>query len=164
MNHEEVIIEKMVEYFGSDVKRINHALKVWSFSRVIAQKENLDNQAKKTLLIAAILHDIGIKESERLYGRSDGKYQEKEGPRIAEQMLKDFHIEADVLKRVFYLIGHHHTYSAIEGLDYQILVEADFLVNIGEESMRKEKIILIREKLFKTLTGTTLLNKMYVNH
>ena len=35
-----------------------------------------------------------------------------------------------VTERVAYLIGHHHTYDKIEGMDYQILVEADFLVNI----------------------------------
>ena len=35
-----------------------------------------------------------------------------------------------MIRRVEYLVGHHHTYKDIDGLDYQILVEADFLVNI----------------------------------
>ena len=39
----------------------------------------------------------------------------------------------NVIERVCYLIGHHHTYTGIEGRDYQILVEADFLVNLYED-------------------------------
>ena len=36
-------------------------------------------------------------------------------------------------ERICYLIGHHHTYDKIDGTDYQILVDADFLVNLYEE-------------------------------
>ena len=44
------------------------------------------------------------------------------------------------LKRVQYLIGHHHTYNNIDGLDYQILVESDFLVNLYEDGASKEAV------------------------
>lgn len=37
-----------------------------------------------------------------------------------------------VAERVSYLVGHHHTYDHIDGMDYQILVEVDFLVNFNE--------------------------------
>ena len=43
-----------------------------------------------------------------------------------------------MIERVKYLIAHHHTYDAIDGIDYQILVEADFLVNILEDGLAKE--------------------------
>lgn len=39
----------------------------------------------------------------------------------------------EVIDRVCYLVGHHHTYDNIDGMDYQILVEADFLVNLFED-------------------------------
>ena len=29
------------------------------------------------------------------------------------------------VERICFIIGHHHTYKAIDGLDFQILVEAD---------------------------------------
>lgn len=47
-----------------------------------------------------------------------------------------------------YLVGHHHTYKDIDGLDYQILVEADFLVNYFEDGLDKEHI---KEKCRRSL-------------
>ena len=44
------------------------------------------------------------------------------------------------IKRISYLVGHHHTYTGIDGIDYQILVEADFLVNLYEDNCKKETI------------------------
>lgn len=49
-----------------------------------------------------------------------------------------------VTERVSYLVGHHHTYDHIDGMDYQILVEADFLVNFNEnvnEGMEVENVL-----------------------
>ena len=39
-----------------------------------------------------------------------------------------------------YLIGHHHTLESIHGLDYQILIEADYLVNADEASYSNSEI------------------------
>lgn len=39
---------------------------------------------------AALLHDIGIKESERKYHSSAGHYQEIEGPAIAKCLLMPY--------------------------------------------------------------------------
>ena len=57
-----------------------------------------------------------------------------------------------------YLVGHHHTYKDIDGLDYQILVEADFLVNYFEDGLDKEHIKKSAEKIFKTETGKKIVN------
>ena len=40
-------------------------------------------------------------------------------------MLVKLGFEDKITERVCYLVGHHHTYTNIEGMDYQILVEAD---------------------------------------
>lgn len=58
-----------------------------------------------------------------------------------------------------YLVGHHHTYKDIDGLDYQILVEADFLVNYFEDGLDKEHIKKSAEKIFKTETGKKISKK-----
>ncbi|MDD3174461.1 MAG: phosphohydrolase, partial [Herbinix sp.] len=60
-----------------------------------------------------------------------------------------------------YLIAHHHTYNNIKGLDYQILVEADFLVNISEDAMSIDAISSIKDKIFKTNTGLAFLTRIY---
>ena len=66
-----------------------------------------------------------------------------------------------VSKRVQYLIGHHHTYVDIDGIDYQILVEADFLVNLFEDGCDLESIRTAYDKVFKTKTGKMILKEMY---
>ena len=55
---------------------------------------------------AAYVHDIGIKISEEKYNSSAGKYQEIEGPPIAEEMLTKLGYDKDVIERVSYLVGH----------------------------------------------------------
>ena len=64
--------------------------------------------------------------------------------------------------RVAYLVGHHHTYTNIDGMDYQILVGADFLVNLYEDSVPKAAAQNALDKIFKTQTGKTICKEMFV--
>lgn len=159
--HTAVMIEAL-NYFGNDRRRINHLMKVNTFSMIIGNTEGLTEETLNILDIASILHDIGIKISEEKYGSNEGKYQEKEGPAVAEQLLKKLNCSQDVIDRVKYLIGHHHTYTNIEGLDYQILVEADFLVNLDEDHASENAVKAVREKIFRTDCGTKLLDAMFL--
>jgi HD domain len=161
MIHE--VIQKMIEYFGNDVRRINHALKVYGFASTICRSEKLNQNEIDITEIAAILHDIGIPEAERKYKSCIGKYQEKEGPPIARKLLAECSITFDLVERICYLIGNHHTYTKIDGTDFQILVEADFLVNIYEDEMDESKVESIRNKYFKTKTGLNILDMAYRN-
>ena len=156
------IIEKMVLYFSSDVRRINHALKVYAFAKTIAGLERISREELLITELAAVLHDIGIKESERKYGSSAARYQELEGPPVAAELLKAVGAEEEVIQRVCHLIGNHHTYGKIDGIDFQILVEADFLVNIFEDGMDRNTVMKIREKYFSTNIGVTLIESMYL--
>lgn len=153
------IIGEMINYYSGDVKRINHFLKVHSFAKTIGKLENLNDDEQYVLEIAAIVHDIGIKVSEEKYNSCAGNYQEIEGPQIARELLQKLNVENDVIERVCYLVGHHHTYTNIDKIDYQILVEADFIVNIFEDDIKE--IDTIKNKYFKTKTGIHLLEKLY---
>lgn len=158
----EHLILKMIEFDKGDPKRIQHFTKVYEYAHVIGKLEGLDEKKQKILDIAAILHDIGIRPSEEKYGRCDGKLQEQEGPAYARKMLEDFlEVTKEEIDRVCYLIGHHHTYMGVDGEDYQILLEADFLVNAYEDELSPESICTFRENVFRTKTGTELLNIMY---
>ena len=64
-------------------------------------------------------------------------------------------------ERVCYLIAHHHTYENVEGMDYRILLEADFLVNAMEGQLDKSAIRTFRDKVFRTGTGLYLINTMF---
>ena len=139
------LLYEMTRYDDKDVRRIQHFLKVHEFARLIGLAENLDPYTQEVLEAAAIVHDIGIHKAEEKYGRNTGKYQEMEGPGEARTMLTALSWPQEVIDRVCYLVGHHHTYDNIDGMDYQILVEADFLVNIDEDEMTKETAKNVRE-------------------
>ena len=49
-----------------------------------------------------------------------------------------------------------------EGIDHQVLVGADFLVNIYEKEMKKDQIRFVRNKIFKTKTGLEYLDRMFL--
>ena len=113
---------------------------------------------------AALVHDIGIRPAEEKFGSSNGKLQEQEGPAYAHKMLKELCFsEADV-SRICYLVGHHHTYSNIDGIDYQILVEADFLVNFYEDHMDQHTIQTVLQKIFQTNAGKKLCRLCYLKN
>lgn len=154
----------MIKYNSPDVRRINHAIKVYFFAVNIAEEEACDIDTFNTIVYAAILHDIGIHEAEKKYGSSAGKFQEIEGPSVAKELLKDIELQEEIKNRIFYLIGNHHTYDKIDGIDFQILVEADFLVNIYEDEISRESIKSIKNKIFKTKKGIELLDTLYLNN
>lgn len=152
---------KMIQYYNGDANRIQHFIKVHSLARLIAVSEKLDSDLQFITESAAIVHDIGIRLCEQKYGECGGKLQEKEGPALAEEMLSDLGFAPEVVKRVSYLVGHHHTYDNIDGVDYQILVEADFLVNFYEGGMKKDEIRSTCDKIFKTGTGRLICREMF---
>lgn len=153
---------RMISYFSGDPKRIQHFMKVHSFARLIGTKEGLDETTLFILEAAAYTHDIGIRPAEEKYGRCDGKLQEQEGPIVAQQMLSELGVENYMVERICYLIGHHHTYNNVEGLDYQILIEADFLVNLYEDQEDMRTIREVYEKIFRTAAGKEIFQEMFL--
>lgn len=157
------IIDKAIEFNKGDPRRISHFLKVYSFAKTIGELEKIDGNKMDILEISAVLHDIGIHVCEKKYNSTAGDLQEIEGPLIAEKMLNELNISQEIINRVCFLIGHHHSYSQIDGIDYQILVEADFLVNIYEDNMNESQIKSIRNKIFKTKSGISIIDSMYLS-
>ncbi|NPV53634.1 MAG: phosphohydrolase [Firmicutes bacterium] len=154
----EEIIGEMKEVFGNDIRRVDHALKVLGYAEDIMAGEDVSEDMHNIITDAAVLHDIGIKEAERKYGSSAGPYQEKEGPPIAKAIMEKLKRPPGVIDRVCYIVGHHHTASRVDGLDFQILWEADLLVNIKGEGLDRDRKSLksIVEKNFKTSTGKAI--------
>lgn len=156
------LAQAMCQYDHGDPMRIHHFLKVHDFAALIGKEEGLDDHTQFILESAALVHDIGIHVSEEKYGSSAGRYQEIEGPAEAENLLSQLNYEEQDIKRICYLVGHHHTYTNIDGMDYQILVEADFLVNLYEDHLPKSSAETVCTRIFKTSTGKTLLNQLYL--
>ena len=155
------LASRMVAYNAGDPKRIQHLIKVHYFARMIGLAEHVDEATQLILEAAAIVHDIGIRICEQKYGVCDGKHQELEGPVIARTMLEPLGFEDSVIDRVCYLVAHHHTYQDINGLDYQILVEADFLVNLYEDNASREAAEHALQRIFRTESGKSICRDMF---
>lgn len=155
------LIGEMIAYDKGDPRRIQHFMKVHDFARTIGQLEGLDEDTLYILESAAVVHDIGIHVCEEKYGSCEGKLQEMEGPALAKELLERLGYKQEVIDRVCYLVGHHHTYTNIDGVDYQILVEADFLVNLYEDAVSLDAVRKAYEKIFRTESGKKICRNMF---
>ncbi len=151
---------EMKKYFGTDFKRVQHAIKVAKHAEEILKMEGGN---PLVVLGAAYLHDIGIHEAERKYGSHSGQYQEMEGPVIAKEILERLGVQKGMIDEICDIIGHHHSPREEESLNFQILYEADWLVNIEEEEISKDRKELenLIERSFRTATGKELAEKLY---
>lgn len=152
---------EMIYYYRGDAKRIQHFIKVHSFAKLIGEMEHIEAETMRVLEAAAYVHDIGIKPAEIKYGSCGGKLQEQEGPEAAKELLDRLGFDEKLTERVCYLVGHHHTYTDIDGIDYQILVEADFLVNLYEDNLSRNTAASVCRKIFKTQTGKQICRVMF---
>lgn len=155
------LIRSAVEYDCGDPKRINHFMKVYAYSKMIGEYEGLEPREQEILEAAAVLHDIGIHNAEQLRGSCAGKYQELEGPKVAAAIMQSLGADNDMIEKVCNMVGRHHTYTGIDSLRLQILIEADFLVNIYEDGMGDSEISSVKNKIFKTGSGIQLLEQIY---
>ena len=168
------VMARAVEYNGNDAARIHHLIRVHSFARIIGKADGFDENNQKITELAAILHDIGLHNAEKKYNSIEGKYQELEGEPVARAIMEDAHIPGWIIDRVCFIVAHHHTLNAIDGIAcavllliasavFQAVVEADVLVNIFDRKVvDKERIAMIEDKLFKTRKGKQLLTQMYL--
>jgi len=155
------VMEAMIRYFGNDTRRISHALTVHAFALMLGSHESLDAVGRKIIGYTALLHDIGIHEAERKYHSAAGVYQQIEGPPVARQILMDHGVSRPIIERVCYIIANHHSYHAIDRIDFQIVVEADFLVNFSEERMQPAAIESVCQNVFRTAAGRELVRVMF---
>ncbi len=154
-------IAEMIEIFGNDKKRIDHAVKVYGYASAISELESLDPETGEIIAITAILHDIGIKECERKFNTSAWKCQETEGPPMARDILRKLQVSEDIIERVCFIIGHHHSFEYIDGMDFQVLIEADFIVNATEKDLDKNTAMDFVDRYFKTASGKKIIETMY---
>jgi HD superfamily phosphodiesterase len=144
-----------------DQKRIEHSLKVYGYAKLLGRMEGLSPDQQFVLELTAILHDIGIHVAEAKFGYCDGHLQEVEGPPVAREILETIGVEPEIVDRVCFIVSKHHTFSAIDGIDFQLLVEADFLVNSVEEEVSPEGVRRFVEVNFRTDSGRKVIGELF---
>lgn len=155
------LLAAMIRFDAGDPRRIQHFIKVHDLSRSIGLLEGLDPDTLFTLEAAAAVHDIAIVPCEAARGYCNGKLQEELGPGYARALLEELGFDSAVVDRVCWLVGHHHTYTDIHDADYQILVEADFLVNLYEDNAGRPAVEAALQNIFRTPSGIQLCRDMF---
>lgn len=160
MNTSEILV-KMIHYSNGNLHDINHFMKVYGYAKTIAECERIPQDKRQITEIAAIVHDIACPLCREKYGNTNGTYQEAEGERLAREFLQDTGLSHEAIERIAFLVGHHHTPKDADGIDYQILLEADYLVNADESAYSREHIEHTLNTMFQTSAGIELLKAVY---
>lgn len=155
------ILEKMIAYSNSNIHDIDHLCKVWTYAKTIGELEGADAETQLLIEVAAITHDIAYPLCRIKYGNANGKYQEAEGGPLVKDFLSGTGLTQAQIDRVAYLVSHHHTLQNIDGLDYQVLIEADYIVNACESRYDAENIRNFIEKCMKTPSGIRLCRQIF---
>jgi uncharacterized protein len=151
----------MMQKNSGDIRRIEHSLKVFTYARLLGTAESLDDKTLDILELTALLHDIGIHVAEQKFGKSTSQYQEIEGPPVAREILTALEYDPGIVERICYIISRHHTFTAIDGTDFQLLVEADFLVNSTEDHLADHQVISFAKNIFKSESGLIYLKLLF---
>ena len=126
------LVRVLVEYYGDDDRRIEHALRVLGCAeRIMERRPECDAEV---VIAAALLHDVGIKVAEERHGHSSGKTQEEYGPPVAEELLDSIGFPSDRTEIVMNIIGNHHSPPRYDYPELGVLKEADRFVNRAEDA------------------------------
>lgn len=155
------ILEKMLAFSDGNIHDIDHLLRVWSYAKTIGELEGLDGETQFVLEAAAIVHDIACPLCRKKYGNTNGKYQEKEGEPMVRAFFEGSDLSAAQIDRIAFLVAHHHTFMNVSGIDYQILLEADYIANASENGYSREKIDYFVTKFVKTDSAKRLITSIF---
>ena len=139
------IMEKMIAFSEGNIHDITHLSCVWTYAKTIGELEGLDADTQFILEVAAITHDIACPLCRKKYGNTNGKYQEQEGAPLVREFLADTGMTAE----------------QIDGIDYQILIEADYIVNASESGYDQQAIRTFMEHTMKTAAGIRLTKTVF---
>jgi HD superfamily phosphodiesterase len=154
-------MEKMIVFSDGNIHDVDHFIRVWTYAKTIGELERLNPGTQRILEVAAITHDIACPFCREKYGNTNGKKQEEEGVPMVREFLKDSELTAEEIDRVAFLIGHHHTFTGIDGIDWQILLEADYLANATENNYNEQNIRNFLDKVAKTDSGRRLISEVF---
>ena len=159
----ELYIDALRAHFGPDQRHIDHSLKVLGHAEAIADEEGIEAEVRRIVFLAALYHDVGIKPALEKFGSSAAPYQEREGAPVAQEILRGLEEPEEVVDRVVFIVGSHHTRAAVDDVDFQIVWEADLLVNIDEQGMtERSDLDEIVEENFVTAAGRRRATELYL--
>jgi len=150
------LLDEIEEYFGEDVRRIDHSKRVLRFAEELLRK--VEGADFHIVIPASILHDVGIKAAEEKHGSCDGHLQEEEGPPIARKMVLSLGFKLEDVEEICEIIAHHHSPGVIDSANFRVLYDADLFENSREQlaSQSTEEAESFIDRAFLTEAGKEL--------
>ena len=87
--------------------------------------------------------------------------QEEEGAILTRKFLAESGLTPEAVDRICFLVGHHHTTEDVQGMDWQILLEADYIVNAGESHFAREDMEEFVSRVLKPQASKQLMRDIY---
>lgn len=149
----EKLLQFLIEHFNTDIKRIEHAKKVLKYAEDILMTEGGDSHI---VIPAAILHDVGIKEN--------AEDHERAGSDIARKLLFKHGFQKEHIDEICDIILRHHSPDKAGRKNFEIVYDADRLVNFKDETYNQDKrdIEIKIDSGFLTSSGKELARKVYL--
>jgi len=158
------LIPEMEAVFSETQGMVDHTMEVFGYAMEIQEVEGGD---AGTVAASALMHDVGIPRAREVHGSSAGEYQEIEGPPICREILARHSVPQQQVDHVCGIVANHHTAhdpAIVETLEFQILWDADWLVNFPRryrDASPQEKETAIGE-IFRTGKGALLARQMFL--
>ena len=155
------VLSEMIRMLKHDRAQVEHAMKVYVYASIIGDLEGLKDDQLRALRAAAILNDVALPECLDREGEWNGELQRRYGEPMAREVLTRLGYDS-YADRVGYLVSHSHNYfhEMHDYLDLQILIEANFLVNLTDGSC-SEKPEDVYNRYFATPTGRALMRDLF---
>ncbi|MFO7830881.1 MAG: HD domain-containing protein [Desulfuromonadaceae bacterium] len=121
------LIKVLADFFETDYQRITHAVEVMQQAELL--QHHYTDVDTEVLLTSALLHDVGIKPSEKELGYNDATTQEQYGPAVVQRLLEEIGFDQEKTRKVMQIVGNHHSRSRYDYVELEILKLADLIVN-----------------------------------
>jgi HD superfamily phosphodiesterase len=125
LQHE--LLRRAAVLFGADQERIGHAVAVLKYAGELLREEQADPYV---VFPAAVFLDAGSPAAEQKYGSAPPEQHEKEGPRVAGEILVDMGYEHENIVEICAIIAHHHHPLPSETVNFKVVYDADRLATL----------------------------------
>lgn len=157
-------MKRMIDYYAAcDSTQIAHTLCVHEYTRMLAMRERYDERKRGLLEIAALLHDIGCPSAKWKYGDSLPIHQQQEGMCIAADWFASdpSWLDTQEAQWVVDVVGAHHNAVQAEVLGFEVLYEADLIVNLFEGYYPVDYADVYYHKMVRTKSGKQLFRQLF---
>ena len=139
------VAKAMKECVGGNPEKVTHFVRVYTLAKSIGELEQLPESLQRQLELSAVVHSVEAEDKVA----------------AVKEIMTSCHVDDETATRVCYIVEHNRDYGHISGMDHQILIEAQSIVEFKEKNTPKSEIVRIAEKRFITNYGKAFLKKAF---